>query len=62
MNRGLQKLTIVTSENERDRYRMAILALMRRVEVSEGDILVKKELAPLYDLLEILKSASINNE
>lgn len=59
MKRGLQKLTIVTSEDKRDRYSAAILAILRRVEVSEGDILIKKELAPLYDLLELLRSAKV---
>lgn len=54
MDLSTNKLTLAINANDRDRYCAAILALLKRVEVPNGDKIVMSELGPLYELLDLL--------
>lgn len=51
----MQQIKLVAKREEIDRYCKAVLSLLRRVEVTEGDIVIKEELTPVYELLDLLK-------
>lgn len=49
---------VIRGQQERLRYSQAVLALLRRVNVQDGDATLKNELKPVYELLTLLQGTS----